>query len=81
MREERLNETLFITLDQAREAVAAWAEDYNTTRPHLSLAYETPAAYAAKLTETGWRATPLRGTAYKPVALADPPGIQEAETL
>ena len=28
-------------LDQAREAVASWAEDYNTTRPHSSLAHET----------------------------------------
>jgi transposase InsO family protein len=56
MRDELLNETLFFTLDQAREAVAAWAEDYNTTRPHSSLAYETPAAYAAKFTATGWHA-------------------------
>lgn len=32
MRDELLNETLFFTLDQARAAVAAWAEDYNTTR-------------------------------------------------
>jgi putative transposase len=53
MRNEFLNETLFFSLDQAREAVAAWADDYNTTRPHSSLAYETPAAFAAKFTATG----------------------------
>ncbi len=44
MRDELLNETLFFSLDQARGAVAAWTEDYNTERPHSSLAYETPAA-------------------------------------
>mgnify|MGYP003337547931 CR=1 FL=1 len=43
MRDELLNETLFFSLDQAREAVAAWAEDYNTTRPHSSLGYRPPA--------------------------------------
>jgi transposase InsO family protein len=81
MRDELLNETLFFTLDHAREAVAAWAEDYNTTRPHSSLAYETPAAYAAKFTATGWHATPLRGSACQPVAQPAQPGIQQAETL
>ena len=81
MRDELLNETLFFTLDQAREAVAAWAEDYNTTRPHSSLAYETPSAFAAKFTATGWHATPLRGSACQPVAQPAQPGIQQAETL
>ena len=81
MRDELLNETLFFTLDQAREAVAAWAADYNTTRPHSSLAYETPAAFAAKFIATGWHATPLRGSACQPVAQPAQPGIQQAETL
>ena len=31
MQDELLNETLFFALDQAREAVAAWAADYTTT--------------------------------------------------
>ncbi len=52
MRDELLNETLFFSLDQAREAVAEWIEDYNTTRPQSSLAYETPAAYTAELAAT-----------------------------
>lgn len=47
-RDELLNETLFFSLDQAREAVAAWADDDNTERPHSSLADETPAAHAAE---------------------------------
>lgn len=81
MRDELLNETSFFTLDQARVAVAAWAQDYNTTRPHSSLAYKTPAAFAAKFTATGWHATPLRGSACQPVVQPAQPGIQQAKTL
>jgi len=49
MRDELLNETLFTSLAHAREAVAAWADDYNAERPHSALGYATPAAYAARL--------------------------------
>lgn len=42
-----LKETLVFSIDQAREAIAKWIEDYNTERPHSSLAHETPAACAA----------------------------------
>ena len=58
MRDELLNETLFFSLDQARTIISAWVEDYNTTRPHSSLAYQTPAAYAEKFAATGCHATP-----------------------
>ncbi len=47
MRDELLNESLFFSLDHAREKRAAWAADYNTRRPHSSIGYQTPAAYAA----------------------------------
>jgi len=49
MRDELLNETLFLSLHHAREAVARWADDYNTERPHSSLGYQTPTAHAAGL--------------------------------
>ena len=49
MRDEFLNKTLFTSLAHARETVAAWAEYYNDERPHSSLSYATPAAYAAEL--------------------------------
>ena len=81
MRDELLNETLFFTLDQARQAVAEWIEDYNNERPHSSLAYETPAAYAAKFAATGRHAMPLRGSACQPVAQPAQPGIQQGKTL
>ena len=50
MRDELLNESLFIDLDQARQLIGAWVTDYNTARPHSSLGYKTPAAYADTLT-------------------------------
>lgn len=49
MRDELLNETLFLDLDQARQIIGAWVADYNTARPHSSLGYQTPTAYADKL--------------------------------
>jgi putative transposase len=49
MRDELLNESLFIDLDQARRLIGAWVADYNTARPHSSLGYKTPAAYAGTL--------------------------------
>ena len=49
MRDELLNESLFTNLDQARQLISAWVADYNTARPHSSLGYKTPAAYAGTL--------------------------------
>jgi len=49
MRDELLNETLFMSIGHAREKIAAWVDDYNTKRPHSSLGYATPAAFAAEL--------------------------------
>ncbi|GMG84563.1 hypothetical protein LNKW23_37790 [Paralimibaculum aggregatum] len=66
-----LNETLFLGLDQAREAVARWVADYNQHCPVSALGYATPAAYAAQLTAMGepLRATePLRGSPIAPSA-------------
>ena len=52
MRDELLNESLFFCLDHARSRISAWADDYNHQRPHSSLGYLPPAAYAANLTAT-----------------------------
>jgi len=32
----------------ARQKIAAWRDDYNEQRPHSSLGYLTPAAFAAR---------------------------------
>jgi hypothetical protein len=46
LRDELLNETLFISLAHARAALDVWKDDYNTVRPHSSLGNLPPAAYA-----------------------------------
>lgn len=58
MRDELLNETLFMNMAHVREKVAEWLVDYNEERPHSSLGYATPAAFAATLNEQG--GNPLR---------------------
>ena len=55
MRDELLNETLFFDLAHARAAIARWVSDYNQSRPHSALGYQTPAAFAATLTATSDR--------------------------
>ena len=75
MRDELLNETLFLGLDHARTRIATWIEDYNHRRPHSLLGYNTPIAYAAQLTATtDQHHRPL-------VALPAPQGVQTAEAL
>ena len=68
MRDELLNESLFFGLEHARSAIAEWAEDFNTARPHSSLGYQTPAAYAKVITATGGGAEPSMSAASEPVA-------------
>jgi len=53
MCDELLNETLFFTVRQPRSILARWVADYNNERPHCSLGYATPAAFAAEL-EKQW---------------------------
>jgi putative transposase len=82
MRDELLNETLFTSLAHAREKIAAWAWDYNTRRPHSSLGYATPAAFAAELKKQG--AASLRiagGYATQPLAAPAHLGKNNAEAL
>ena len=44
MRDELLNESLFLGLDHARTKIAGWVADYNERRPHSALGYLTPTA-------------------------------------
>ena len=81
MRDELLNESLFPDLEQARQMIGAWVTDYNTARPHSSLEYKTPAAYADHLTATGHRAAPPDGSARRPVAHTTSQGVSTAEAL
>jgi putative transposase len=81
MRDELLNESLFLGLADARKAISAWVADYNNARPHCSLAYRTPAAFAAHLIATGHRAALPDGSALRPVAQPAPEGVSIAEAL
>lgn len=81
MRDEPLNETLFMSIGHAREKIAAWACDYNTGRPHASLGYASPTAFAAEPNKQ-WPA-PLRpaGSATQPIAYPAPMRNKIAKTL
>ncbi len=81
MKDELLNETLFLGLDHARAKSSGWVDDYNHKRPRSALACRTPAAYAANLLA---KCDPLRdpnqfGRSH--VARAAPQGGKPAEAL
>jgi len=48
LRDECLNASWFGNLLEARVKIAVWKEEYNQERPHSSLGYLTPAAFAAR---------------------------------
>jgi putative transposase len=48
LRDELLDRELFVGLEDARWVVDRWRLDYNHQRPHSSLGYQTPAAFAAR---------------------------------
>lgn len=47
LRDECLNQHWFRTLAEAQVCIERWRQHYNTARPHRSLGYRTPAAFAA----------------------------------
>ena len=49
-RDEKLNDTLFSTLHQARVELATWKNDYNHHRPHSGLGWLTPSEFAKSAT-------------------------------
>jgi transposase InsO family protein len=53
LRDEKLNRELFLHIDELRYVADRWRRDYNHYRPHSSLDYMAPAAFAAKCLEQG----------------------------
>jgi len=47
LRDELLNETLFSSLSQARAVLTIWQADYNGSRPHSQIGWQTPAEFAS----------------------------------
>lgn len=81
VRDELLNESLFFGLDHVRGAIAEWANDYNHVRPHSSLGYQTPAAYAGTIAATGSNATQYGSFAFPQVAYTAPFGLSKPPRL
>lgn len=86
---ERLHQTLqaelltahgpFRTLEEAQEAIGAWREEYNQSRPHQSLGMATPASRFAP-PATGQ--LPLRRPGdLRPVPTPEPPPAQDDHNL
>ena len=46
LRDECLNLNWFHNLQEARELIGRWKDEYNTVRPHSALGQKTPAEYA-----------------------------------
>ncbi len=81
MRDELLNETQFFNLDQAKSKITAWPTDYNLNRPHSSLGYLTPVAFAANLTATGDQLRNPDQLRRSSIATTAQPGAKSAEAL
>ena len=84
LRDELLNETLFASLDHAREALADWKDDYNTVRPHSAIGNMPPAVYA-KLSDPGMQRVGSPelpwGSAPRPVASPSQHGSNDGQAL
>ena len=58
-RDECLNEHWFVSVADAKATIGAWRVDYNTVRPHSSLADRTPDQFA-RISAGARRLTPAR---------------------
>jgi transposase InsO family protein len=54
LRDELLNREVFTSLLEARVLLEAYRKEYNERRPHSSLGYRTPAAFAASCAFSGF---------------------------
>jgi putative transposase len=84
LRDELLNETLFVSLAHARAALAIWKEDYNTLRPHSAIGNVPPAVYAKLSDPAKQRDGSLElpwGSAPRPVASQGQCGSNDVRAL
>jgi len=84
LRDELLNETLFRSLDHARQMLALWKDDYNTVRPHSALGNVPPAIYAELSDPWMQRDRSLElpwGSAPRPVAPPSQQGSNDVRAL
>jgi putative transposase len=79
LRDELLNRELFLSVPEARYVLDEWRQEYNHRRPHSSLNWQTPAAYAAKLADRQAGAFSAASRVESPVGAAPLPPTQHAE--
>jgi putative transposase len=78
LREECLNEHVFVSLDDARSKIEKWRIEYNRERPHSSLGHLTPEEFAAKnqrssaIARTAWPAGQELAGAVQRAPASDP---------
>jgi transposase InsO family protein len=60
LRDELLNAEIFADLLEAKSLASHWRHEYNHRRPHSSLGYAPPSAYASRLAAAPLGASPLR---------------------
>lgn len=70
LRDELLNRELFLSVPEARYVLDEWRVEYNHRRPHSSLGWQTPAAYAAKLVDRQAEVFPAASRVESPVGAA-----------
>jgi putative transposase len=73
LRDECLNEHVFLSLTEAREIIASWRHDYNFARPHSSLGALTPMEFVAQ--QGDGPPEQAQGSAARP--LAPPPHLRQ----
>jgi len=59
LRDECLNANEFASIDDAKQRIEAWRQDYNHHRPHSSLGHLTPIEFATQGQETASEMTKL----------------------
>ena len=78
LRDELLNRELFLSVPEARYVLDEWRAEYNHRRPHSSLNWQTPAAYAAKLADRQAGVFPTAPRVESPVRATPFPPTQHA---
>ena len=80
LRDECLNEHVFLTLAEARQIIELWRQDFNRKRPHSSLNYLAPEEFAARnrqqrsepAARTAWPAKGMLARAVQRATVSNP---------
>ena len=80
LRDELLNGELFLNVPEVRYVLDEWRLDYNHHRPHSSLGWKTPAAFAATLNDPAAGVFPAASLADPSVGAAPLPTAQQANS-